>query len=238
MAKLQVSDYRARIREIIDLDESDLSNTMLDLFITQGMRYAQRWNQGLWPFYENRWTYELVAGTHTYTHALLESNDGNSYTIAHVRDARTDDLKQLVYLSRSDFEQQVKRDNTTSGEPRVWTPATQNSIRFWPTPDANTEVDLYGWREPTNWVAEGAGGVSDMPEDFDDAILYYALGQTYAQQDEGQTSVYWLNMADVVLVALEDKYDQLPPVSAVMNGRPGWVWESETLGRLPFDFEL
>ena len=237
MAKLTVAEFRTQIRDVLDLDASDLPDALLDQFLIQGMRYAQRWNQGLWPEYENTWTFTLTSGVDTYTLTDLASNDANGYLIGNVRDVRSDDRKSFVYLSRDDFDRQVSRDNTSSGSPSIWSPRG-TSIRVFPTPDAAYEIDVFGWRKPVNWVSEGAGGVSDLPEEFDDAILAYALGMAYAQQDEGQTSVFWLNLADVHLVQLEDAVDQMPPVDLVMNGRPRYVWAVETPGRIPFTFEV
>jgi hypothetical protein len=236
MAKLTLQEYRDTIRSVIDLDELTLNDTLVDLFVTQGMRYAQRWNQGLWPSYGHTWTVTLTSGTRDYTYDTLEVGDASSYTIAHVRDVRSDDRNSFVYLSRPDFDGQVARDSTASGSPYVWSPRDSDTIRFYPEPNAAIAVDIFGYREGTNWVALGTE--SDLPEMFDDAILAYALGKAYAQQDEGQTSIFWLQMADVHLTQLEDMFDQPPPVDMVMNGRPISLWSAETPGRLPYDFEI
>lgn len=238
MAKLTVQNYRDRARTIIGLDSNDLGDDLLDLFLTQGMRYAQRWNQGLWPAYLNTWTATLVADQADYTLTALAANDGNNYTIAHIRTIRSDTSNRFTYLSREDFDRTIARDHTASGNPYVWSPRDSDTIRLYPTTDSVITVDIHGWRDPENWVDDGTGGVSDLPEEFDDAILAYMLGKVYAQQDEGQTSVFWLQMADVHLAALEDAVDQPPPVDMAMNSVPADLKRHDASGRLPFDFEF
>lgn len=232
-----VDDFRTRIRAIIDLDASDLPDAMLDEFILQGARYAQRWNQAQWPFYHTSWTHTWPADTATQT--LVQIQGSSDDVVDSVRYVRSDDVRLFKYLSESDFHRLIDRDNTSSGVPSVWSPSLSGTeMTVWPAPSVATEIVVYGFKSPSNWVSEGAGGVSDMPEEFDDAILAYALGKTYASQDEGQTSVFWLNMADVHLTQLEDRYDSGPPVDLVMNGGAVSSWMPETPGRLRFDFEV
>lgn len=238
MAKMTVQDFHNRIREIIDLEVADLSDALLNLFLTQGMRYTQRYNQGLWPQYEYTWTVALTSGTRDYTFGDLEAGDTNSYTIAVIRDIRSDDRSKFIYMDRGEFDVRFARDITTAGPPYVWNLRDSDTVRFFPEPDTNVTVDVLGWREATNWVDEGTAGTSDLPEDFDDPILAYAMGQVYAQQDEGQTAVFWLNMADVHLIGLEDKYDASVPTDMAMNERPSYLWRPETPGRPPFNFEF
>ena len=237
MAKRTVSDYRSDIRTQLDLDESDLPDAMLDTFIRAGARYAQRWNQGLWPFYEMSWTYSWPADTASQT--LTQIEDGSTDLINKVRYLRSDDVRTFSYLSEQDFHKTIQRDNSNGGIPYVWSPsANGETITLFPQPSAITEVDVDGWKKASDWVSDGAPGESDMPEQFDEAVFAYACGMAYQSQDEGQTAVFWLNMADVHLSQLEDEFDAGPPVDMIMNGGAISQWRPETPGRLRFDFEV
>ena len=236
MAKMTVQEYRDTLRQVIDLDATDLPDALLDTFMTQGARYAQRWNQGLWPFFRDSWTYTWPSGSASQT--LTQIEDGDTAEINLIEYVRSDDRREFLFLSELDFHRQVSRDSTTTGQPYLWVMSSDRlSVTLYPTASADTSVDFYGWRKAQDWVGDGAGAVSDMPEQFDDAIFAYAMGKVYAQQDEGQTSVFWLNMADVHLVALEDEFDQAAPVDRVMNSIPQAhsTWPG---GRVPYDFEV
>lgn len=238
MAKLTVQNFRDRLRDVLDVGTGDLTDTVADLFLTQGMRYCQRYNRGLWPFYENTWTFNTVADQKDYAFTAVQANDPNSYKIAQIASVRSDDKKKFTWMSRNDFDRDIARDTTAKGTPRVWSVRDYTTLRLYPTPNDVVAVDVHGHRTPTNWIAIGGGSTSDMPEQFDDVILCYALGKAYAQQDEGQTSLFWLQIATAMLEELETLYDSPPPVDSAMNSRPwGPSWRPETPGRLPFDFE-
>ena len=120
MPKRTVSDYRSDIRTQLDLDETDLPDAMLDTYIRAGARYAQRWNQGLWPFYETSWTYAWPASTATATYATIQG--ASTEEIYKVRYVRSDDVNVFQYLSEADFHRRIDRDNANSSTPRIWSP--------------------------------------------------------------------------------------------------------------------
>lgn len=238
MAKMTVADYRSIIRSVIDLEIADLPDALIDHFLRESARRAQRWNQGQWPFYKHEWTVTWPDATAVQTLTELNGLHGDTEQIGLVYAVRSDDYRWFKYLSHSDFARRIERDDTTSGTARAWVPLGRHSIRLWPTPSPALNVTLFGWQEGSEWVSGGAGSTSDMPEDFDDAIFNWAMGRIYATQDEPQTSLYYMNTSDMILSELEDKYDASPPTDLVMNGEPAQYWFPETPGRAPYDWEI
>lgn len=237
MAKLTVQNYRDRSREIVDLESSELTDALVDLWLKEAAQAAQNWNQGAWPFYKKIWTVTWPASTASQTLTQLDALHGETETIREIIGMRSDDRRKFAYMSRDDLYQWVARDNTSEGTPWLWSP-WNDDIRIFPTPSGATDIDILGWQAHDDWVADGAGGESDMPEDFDYAILSFLLSRIYSWQDEPQTSVFWLQNAQLKLEQLEDKYDSMPPVDMVLNGSAIPRWTPETPGRIPFDFEF
>lgn len=239
MAKRQLSNYRTDIRAITDLDSTDLPDATLDMFLRDGARYAQRFNQGLWPFFEELWTFDTVDEQAAYDMDTEVAEDhASDYLVAQIRTVRRDDLT-LIPWNRDTYERTVRVDATTEGKPSYWTLWGEN-LTLYPVPDGIYTLTVRGWRKGMNWIGDGttATVVSDMPEEFDDAILQWALGDTYAHQDEPATSLYYHNRADLTLTQLEDQYDQSIPTDIVMNrGSAGGRMGPRPMEEAPFWWE-
>lgn len=212
----QLSQFRELIRLTLDLDATDLPDTLVDEWVRDGATRAQTHRQE-WPFFEHDWTFTGVSEQSTYTLADIQGADPEA--IAEIRQVRGPswDLRWQDIATRDRYR---SRDSDSTGSPSYWSQWSNGDVVLDPAPDNSTDTfAVRGFQKPKDWVADGASGVSDMPVEFDTPILNWALGRAYAQQDEPSTSLYYADMADLRLSELTRYYDDpSPAVSVTMGG--------------------
>lgn len=132
------------------------------------------------------------------------------------------------------------------------------TFKFWPIPSnaAVYALRFEGFREPISFVttADGyssgtvpggyysatpASAVPDMPTEFHEAILHYAIGQAFAYLDEGQRSMYYNAKCDNVLALQENRWFKGPTLDGplVLNSGMRTGVYNQLPARLKYDFE-
>lgn len=213
----QVSQYREIIRLTLDLDATDLPNTLVDEWVRDGAVRAQTRRQE-WPFFQHDWTFTAVNGQANYTLASIKGPSPTAKDIAEIRQIRGPSW-ELKWQDIATRDQYRSRDTETIGSPTYWSQWNNGDVILDPVP--NNSIDTFvvrGYIKPKDWVSEGASGVSDMPQEFDTPILNWALGRAYAQQDEPSTALYYADMADLRLAELVKFYDDPSPTHEVTMG--------------------
>lgn len=204
-----LAEFRSYVRTHIDLDASDLPDELLDEFIREGSKLIQ-YKRSRWTFYQDLWTLTTVPDQATYTFASL-AND-NDYVLAEIRDfIRDSDGDSIQFAGEG-----VVRDAATGSKPErfyLW----GTTITLDPTPSTAETYTVVGYREPVDWVSDGAGASPDTPAVFDGVIRQWALGKAYAHQEESATSVFFLDSANFELERLTMKLDDFPPGRIVIN---------------------
>lgn len=205
MTLQQIRDY---VRDHMDLEEDDLPNHVLDTFIREGSRRIER-ADAHWPFYQAITTFTL-------------SPEQGRIKLAEV----ADDLDKLVLLKRGDDQllryvgvrELMQLRETRRSRPTYWT-QWGDTLIFWPTPDTEAEIQLLYYRRPHDWVADGAGGVPDMPEELHEAIASWALAHAYAQQEDPEMAALYIQKWQDQLTTFKRTINEMPleqPI--VLNG--------------------
>lgn len=201
-----LDDFRSFIRTVADLDATELPNVLVDQWIREAAEKVQR-HKNNWPFYQASWTVATVAGTQAYDIPTIGSIDEIESIVASNRL-----LEGVGYgAARRSFPPPIP-----SGPPVVWTRWGSDLLLF-PIPSGVETLTIYGYKSPTDWVADGAGGTPDTPAEFDQVILDWATGTMFAQQEDTALAVSYWDKANLRLVELEDAYNDLPPSPIVYN---------------------
>lgn len=212
-----LSEMRNIIRLTLDLDETDLPDSLVDEWVRDGADRCQSHRQ-TWPFYEDTFTFSTVADQATYTLAAIAAADGEGDTIAEIRQlsGQNDDLK---WQDVSDRDRLVPLSSSSTGTPTHWSQWANGDVVLYPTPATVIEHQVRAYKEPSDWVADGAAATSDMPKPFDSAIINWAIGRAYAQQDDPASAVYYADLSNLRLEELTRRYnDPSPAVDVIMNG--------------------
>jgi hypothetical protein len=214
VSALTLQNLRDAVRTQLDLDEDDLPNALVDMYLGEGFDRTIALERR-WPSYETTWTTTVPAGTEA-----VELDDAVEH-IASVRETTYD--RPLMHLSHEVAEENF-RGIMDAGSPTffsIWA----GEIHLWPTPTADTGLVIRGWRKPNDWIASGAATEVDADERLHKALIHYACSRAYAQQeDEVLEQTYLRSWEAGVAIArsviMRSKFTQHP---VVLNGGLGQV---------------
>ena len=97
---MNLTQIRSKIREIVDLDTQDVSDTLLNMYIKDGFDRIIALERR-WPFYQKTFTLSTVPGERSY--AINTIGDGNLREITSIVDTSTVG-NRLEYISYDDAE--------------------------------------------------------------------------------------------------------------------------------------
>lgn len=120
--------------------------------------------------------YSTVAGTAMYS---LPAD------FAKVRSVRRTDVQQEMTAVGL---RTIDRSVSTSGAPYAYAMDGANA-HFYPTPDQVYPIELRYWKMPALLVLDT--DVPTIPADYHSMLIYFAVGEAYAAEDDSQTAQYW-----------------------------------------------
>ena len=223
MATWTLTTLREYVRAHLDLDDQDLTSTMLDAWANEASERITAKRQH-WPFREAEWTFNT-------------SNGVSAYDISSIGSGNIDEIGALVIDGDRVLEwvgptlADTMHVSSSSSNPTYWT-VRAAAIRLYPTPNAAETVRVVGWRKASDWV--GSQGTPDFPTEFHNVIRNWMLGSAYLQQEDTELGITHLDMAEDELNKLARKYGDMPDAAPlVISGRGGVT----PLGRLRYPWE-
>lgn len=193
-----LQEFRDLVRAQLDTDAEELTDTLLNAWLREGWRFCVNRNRR-WPFYASTWSVPVVVGTSAYTVADLGTT-GNE--ISELEAILDDEGVPLRWLGH---QQANGHFINSTGKPTHWN-ATAGVLRLYPNPDNSFTFTALGYREPVEWVGTNTAATSDLPAEFDDAILNWSIGRAFQRQEDGDLGVMHLDQAEVILRQLQKKY--------------------------------
>jgi hypothetical protein len=187
---MNLQDLRNGVRTQLDLDEEDLPNALVDLYLREAFEQTIAFERR-WPFYETTWG---VTATDENPVALPTDVGG----IAAVTEVETGVV--LLYVSHQLAEENF-RGTLDTGTPRMFSTWGGN-VYFWPASDGERAYTIRGYRTPIDWVTLGAAADVDADSRLHLPLIHYAVSRAYAQQeDEVLTEAYLQTWARTVEAA-------------------------------------
>jgi hypothetical protein len=220
---MDVQYIRDYCRELLDLEEEDVPDRLIDRWIHQGTLQVQRFVQK-WPFYETTNEFPIVAAQVDYQTNFKE-----------IHSIYVDGVGPLDYADEARVANYYHRpDGVRTGKPKHFSLWGTGNITVWPIPDAGYVGKIRGYRKPSGIVtgpegAAEAGTEPDVPEDFHECVLEWAIYSTYLHQDDIEIGEYHKRAFDALIrqfTADEVSLDPVGPI--VLNGgnrqrhRPPW----------------
>ena len=229
-----LAQLREYVRRQTETTSAELPNETVDPYIREAFnRTINRLNK--WPFYESRWILTVPAGSATVP--LPPDVNANTITSVHTgnyRLARTNQeaahdlyLTPITSLAWAEFS--------------VW----GNVLYLWPgtLTSGPTDVVLYGYRLPSDWVAQGDAAVVDADQRLHWPLVHYAIALAYAQQeDEVLETTYmerWQRDVDAAVSSIMEPGHDMPltmgggrrvasvVVPAGLAQGTGWRWSPD-----------
>lgn len=213
---MNLTQIRSKIREIVDLDEQDVSDTLLNMYIKDGFERIIALERR-WPFYQKTFALSTVEDQRAYD--IDTVGDGNLREITSVVDTSTIG-NRLEYISYDDAESVWVGSYDQSSRPLYFT-FWQEQIHFWPKPNGVYPLVVRGYRKPIDWSASDSIEV-DADSRLHQPLVYYGVAQVYQlQEDIELASFYRKSFDEAVRLAAADI--MRPPSQrplAVSDGRP------------------
>lgn len=218
MAGLTVQSFRDYVRAFIDVGPTDIQDSLIDFWTQEG--YDDLIGLDVrWPFFEvggqdNGTTYSLTTVAAQQVYPLT-----NVEVAGHTAKASMDPKRiiavqgphwELPYASQTDLESVFTPSVNVSSEPERWSIWGETGITLWPVPNAAFTVNIRGYRNPVDWMSEGAGSMVDAPTDFHTALQQYVLSNAWSQQSDPQQAAYWMQNYLAAQMRLRKKYIRAP----------------------------
>lgn len=224
-----LQNMRDNIRNSLDVDTTDIPDSLLDVWVREGwQRVVRRLRR--WPFLEKTSTFNTVAATANYLYATIGSNVDSVQKI-------TGPDRDLNYIPIEQAERMYPRNTSSVGRPLYWT-RWAKGLTLWPTPTAIESMQFRYYEAPIEWVSTGAAGTpSQLPDEFHDAILQWALMRAHAQQEDLDLSQAQKSTFDEILETIKRTYEHEPQAQLVVFGGSdpmnNWAYDD----RLMYPFE-
>ena len=230
MASQTLQSIRDYVRAYMDLDESDLADNLIDAWCSEGSLLIER-SEKRWPFYEKVWTLTTAVGQADYTIATAVGSDVREIV------AMSGPQWELMWIDRADADRRWPRNDSSTGDPVAWSTWGTTAIRLHPTPSSATTVLVRGYREPSDWVAAGAGASPDFPDELHPTLIAFVMARAYLQQEDEELAQQNMRIFEASLDAFKRRIVDTPGFQPlVLNGRHYWGY-SNLPGRLRYPFE-
>jgi hypothetical protein len=216
MTAMTIAQMRTQVRSIVDIDATDISDTVMDNILGQGYDLIV-YSEKRWPFFETATTFNTVASQKDYTLAAV----GASVTegLREVAALRNDD-HIIGFLGSDNADSNYPLNVTTSGSPWNWS-YWNDTVRLYPTPDAVQTIYVRGLRD----AAAFGTGVSDstepdLPDPFHAILVTYAIGKAYLQQEDPVMANQYQSQFIADLDNVARRYADVPaPQPMIANSR-------------------
>ena len=226
---MNLTQIRSKIREIVDLDQQDVSDTLLNMYIKDGFDRIIALERR-WPFYQKTFTMTTVVGQRAYD--INAIGDGNLREITSIVDTSTVG-NRLEFISYDDAEAVWVGSYDQVQRPLYFT-LWQDQMHLWPKPDTTYPLTIRGYRKPDDWSSSDSTEV-DADERLHQCLVYYGVAQVYQLQEDIELASFYRKSFDesVRLTAQDIMRPSSQRPFAVSDGAPSRSrrWWLQSLGR-------
>jgi hypothetical protein len=174
---MTAAQIRSTVRDITDLDEDDVPDSLLNMYIRDGY-YRILDLEKRWPFLETTFTFQTRDGVRSYALDTLTTEPMSQ--IASLVD-NSERGTRLAAVSYDEAEQTFAGANDVTGDPEYFA-MWAGQIHIYPRPNTNVTLVARGYREPLDWQTEG--GQVDASPSLHFPLVYYACSRIYQQLED------------------------------------------------------
>ena len=187
---MNLSEIRSRVREIVDLDSTDVSDTLLTMYIKDGYERIIALERR-WPFFQKTYTMTTTAGQREYPISLIGSGDLREVTSL----VDTSAVGRRIELISYDDAEQIWIGSFDQAQRPLYFSLWQDKVHLWPKPDSSYPLTVRGYRKPTDWTASDSAEV-DADERLHQALVYYGAAQVYQLQEDVELATFYRRTFD------------------------------------------
>ena len=195
---ITLTTLRSQVRDMADLDETDLSNAVIDQFAREGFQriYAL---ERRWPILQETYTFNTVANQRAYTISTI----GDIREIISVVDTSTQGAR-LSLIDYNDAEQIWLGNLDVASRPYFYA-FWDKQILLWAKPDIVYPMTVRAFRNPVyTWLSDITETI-DLDEFFHAILPYFVLARVYQRQEDSDLSnMYMKSFEEGVAFARRD----------------------------------
>ena len=225
---ITLTTLRSQVRDMADLDETDLSNTIIDQFAREGFQriYAL---ERRWPILQETYTFNTVANQREYTISTI----GDIREIISVVDTSTQGAR-LSLIDFNDAESIWLGNLDVASRPYFYS-FWDKKLQLWAKPDIVYPMTVRAFRNPVyTWLTNITEDI-DLDEFFHAILPYFVLARVYQRQEDSDlANMYMKSFEEGVAFARRDLMKASSAQPVVMSGGrqyPTMKRWLQTLGR-------
>jgi hypothetical protein len=183
---ITLAQLRTQVRNMADLDETDLPDSIIDQFAREGFQRIYSLERR-WPYLQETFSFNTVSGQREYT----ISNIGDIREIISVVDSSTSG-NRLTLIDYNQAEDIWLGNTDVPSRPYFYS-FWNKKIHFWAKPDDVYPIVVRAFRNPSyDWLISTEEEI-DLDEWFHALLPYFVLSRVYQRQEDTQLSQMYLN---------------------------------------------
>ena len=182
---ITLTELRTQVRNMVDLDETDLPDAIIDQFAKEGFQRIYSLERR-WPFLQETYTFNTVA-------------DQREYTISTIGDIReiisvVDTSASGARLTLIDYNQaeEIWLGNTDVPSRPYFYAFWDKKLHLWAKPDAVYPITVRAFRNPVYTWLSNTSETIDLDEWFHALLPYFVIARVYQRQEDSDLSAMYM----------------------------------------------
>ena len=183
---ISLATLRTQVRNMADLDEVDLPDSIVDQFAREGFQRIYSLERR-WPYLQETYTFSTVVNQREYTISTI----GDIREIISVVDTSTAGAR--LTLIPYDNAEEIWLGNTDVPSRPYFYSFWDKKLQLWAKPDAVYPITVRAYRNPVYTWLSNTDETIDLDEWFHALLPYFVLARVYQRQEDAQLSQMYMN---------------------------------------------
>ena len=182
---ITLTQLRTQVRNMVDLDETDLPDSIVDQFAREGFQRIYSLERR-WPYLQETYTFNTVANQREYTISTI----GDIREIISVVDTSTSGAR--LTLIPYDNAEEIWLGNTDVPSRPYFYSFWDKKLQLWAKPDAIYPITVRAYRNPLyTWLSDDTITI-DLDEWFHALLPYFVIARVYQRQEDSDLSAMYM----------------------------------------------
>ena len=182
---ITLTQLRTQVRNMVDLDETDLPDSIVDQFAREGFQRIYSLERR-WPYLQETYSFNTVANQREYTIATI----GDIREIISVVDTSTSGAR--LTLIPYDNAEEIWLGNTDVPSRPYFYSFWDKKLQLWAKPDAIYPITVRAYRNPLyTWLSDTTLTI-DLDEWFHALLPYFVIARVYQRQEDSDLSAMYM----------------------------------------------
>ena len=182
---ITLTQLRTQVRNMVDLDEVDLPDSVIDQFAREGFQRIYSLERR-WPYLQSSYTFNTVANQREYTVSTI----GDIREIISVIDSSTSGAR--LTLIPYDNAEEIWLGNTDVPSRPYFFSFWNKKLQLWAKPDAVYPMVVRAYRNPLyTWLTDDTITI-DLDEFFHALLPYFVIARVYQRQEDSDLSAMYM----------------------------------------------